>query len=210
MSPATVALVLGGVLMLGGLIAYERGGGGARELALVATLGAAAAAGRVLFAAIPSAQPVSAICACAGIALGPRAGAAVGATAALVSNGFLGQGPWTPWQMLAWGLLGASAGWLAPLLRRRAALLAFGAVWGFAVGAIMDAWQLAAFGPAFNWPAFAATETRGLPFDLAHAVTNVLLLGAAGPALCALLDRYARRLRVEIVPEPPHLEGAVR
>src|SRR6185312_14575672 len=60
-----------------GIAAWERGPGGAREVALVGSFGAAAAAGRVLFAAIPNVQPVTAMTACAGIALGPRAGAAV-------------------------------------------------------------------------------------------------------------------------------------
>ena len=67
-------------------------------------------AGRVLFAFIPNVQPVTTMTACAGVALGPRAGAAVGGIAALVSNGFLGQGPWTPWQMLGWGLVGVLGG----------------------------------------------------------------------------------------------------
>ncbi len=194
-------IALGGLaLLLAGLLAYERGGAGSREIALVATLAAAAVAGRVLLAAVPSAQPVTAICIVTGIALGARAGAAVGATAALVSNAFLGQGPWTPWQMLSWGLVGASAGLLAPLLRRYpAALIAFGAMWGLLFGAIMNVWQLAAFGPALNLPAFVATTGRSLPFDIAHAVTNVALLALAGAALIRLLDRYARRLRVELV-----------
>ena len=193
------AVALGGLaLLLVGLLAYERGGAGSREIALVATLAAAAAAGRVLFVAIPSAQPVTAITIVTGVALGPRAGAAVGAVAALVSNAFLGQGPWTPWQMLTWGLCGAMAGLLAPVLRHPAALVAYGCAWGFLFGAIMNTWQLAAFGPALNLPAFITTEVRGLPFDLAHAVTNVVLLGLAGPALIRLLDRYARRLRIEL------------
>ena len=75
----------------------------ARDLTLVATLGGLAAAGRVLFAPVPSVQPVTVIVAASGVALGPRRGFAVGALAALASNFFLGQGPHTPWQMLAWG-----------------------------------------------------------------------------------------------------------
>lgn len=202
MTPAELTLVAGALLALFGLIAWERSAGGGREVALVATLGAAAAAGRVLFAAIPSAQPVTTICACAGVALGPRAGAAVGATAALVSNAFLGQGPWTPWQMLSWGLVGATAGFLRPALERRGPLIAFGVAWGFLFGAIMDVYQLASFGPVFTWQAFVATHARGIPFDLTHAVTNAVLLGVAGPGLIRLLHRQGRRLRVELLPDP--------
>ena len=203
MTGAELVLALSGVLALLGLVAWERGGGGGKEVALVATLAATAAAGRVLFAAIPSSQPVTTICICTGIALGGRAGAAVGATTALISNAFLGQGPWTPWQMLSWGLVGASAGWLRPLLTRRGPLLAFGAAWGMLFGAIMDVYQIAAFGPAFTVQAFVATHVRGIPFDVSHAVTNVILLGVVGPALIRLLHRYAARLRTEIVYDAP-------
>jgi energy-coupling factor transport system substrate-specific component len=185
-----------------GIAAWERGPGGAREVALVGSFGAAAAAGRVLFAAIPNVQPVTTMTACAGVALGPRAGAAVGALAAIVSNGFLGQGPWTPWQMLAWGLVGATGGAAGPLLRRsRIALIVFCALWGFVFDAILNVVDLATFGPSWTWQAFWALEGRGIAFDVAHATGNALLAAVAGPALIRLLDRYGRRLRVELEPE---------
>jgi energy-coupling factor transport system substrate-specific component len=185
-----------------GIAAWERGPGGAREVALVGSFGAAAAAGRVLFAAIPNVQPVTTMTACAGVALGPRGGAAVGGLAALVSNSFLGQGPWTPWQMLAWGLVGATGGAAGPLLRRnRGALIAFCAVWGLVFDAILNVVDLATFGPSWTWQAFWALEGRGLPFDVAHAAGNVVLAAVAGPSLIRLLDRYGTRLRVELEPE---------
>lgn len=201
MSAASI-LALGGLALLAvGLVLYERGRGGVRELGLIAVLAAAATAGRIAFAAIPGAQPVTAIAIVTGIALGPRAGAAVGAGAALLSNTFLGQGPWTPWQMLLWGLAGASGGWLAPALRRsRLALMAFGAVWGMVFGAGMDVWQLATFGPVLNLTSFIAVHARAIPFDVVHAMTNVILLGLAGPALIGLLDRSARRVRGRWLP----------
>jgi energy-coupling factor transport system substrate-specific component len=186
-----------------GIGVWERGPGGAREVALVGSFGAAAAAGRVLFAAIPNVQPVTTMTACAGIALGPRAGAAVGGLAAIVSNGFLGQGPWTPWQMLAWGLVGATGGAAGPLLRRsRVALIVFCALWGFLFDAILNVVDLATFGPSWTWQAFWALEGRGIAFDIAHATGNAALAAVAGPALIRLLDRYGTRLRVELEPEP--------
>ena len=104
-------------------------------------------------------------------------------------------------QLLLWGLAGASGGWLAPLLRRsRIALMAFGGAWGLVFGAGMDVWQLAAFGPALTLPAFIAVHARAVPFDLVHALTNVILLGVAGFPLIALLDRSARRMRGRWLP----------
>ena len=120
-----IATLLAAVAIVAAGFAWLEGGTfGARDLTLVATLGGLAAAGRVLFAPVPSVQPVTVIVAASGVALGPRRGFAVGALAAIASNFFLGQGPHTPWQMLAWGGCGLLAGLLRPLLRRRLAFAA--------------------------------------------------------------------------------------
>ena len=170
----------------------------ARDLTLVATLGGLAAAGRVLFAAVPGVQPVTVIVAAAGIALGPRRGFAVGALAALASNFFLGQGPHTPWQMLAWGGCGLLAGLARPLLRRRIAFVAFVLVLGFAFGAVMDVWLWFAFYPHTE-AALLARLASGLPFNVAHAAGNVVLALVAGPELRRVLERFERRSRTEVV-----------
>lgn len=196
MSIGTFVALSGVLLLLIGFAVYERRDDGPRELGLIAVLIAAAAAGRVLFMGIPSAQPVTAIAIVTGAALGPRAGAAVGAGAALVSNTFLGQGPWTPWQMLLWGAAGASAGLVGPLLRRsRTALIGFGVLWGLLFGAGMDVYQLAVFGPAFDLGAFIALHARAIPFDLTHALANAAILGLAGPVMIRLIGRSANRVR---------------
>ena len=205
MSTGSIVALAGLVALLAGLALYERGRSGSREIGLVAVLIAAASAGRVLFVVVPGAQPVTSIAIIAGVALGPRAGIAVGAGSALVSNAFLGQGPWTPWQMLLWGLAGLLGGLLAPALRRsRGALVAVGVGVSLVFGALMDVWQLATFGPALTLTAFAAVHVRAIPFDLAHAIATAAVLGLAGPALIALVDRSAVRVRGRWVaaPEP--------
>ena len=170
----------------------------AKELALIATLAAAAAAGRVLFAAVPGVQPVTVIVVAAGAALGARAGIAVGATAALVSNFFLGQGPWTPWQMLAWGACGAAGALAAPLIRGRLRFALFCCLLGFGFSVFMDVWNWLAFFP-HTWQALAATWARGLWFDAAHALGNLVIALAVGPELRRMLERYGRRLHTEVV-----------
>jgi energy-coupling factor transport system substrate-specific component len=177
----------------------EHGPDSAKELALIATLGAAAAAGRVLFAAIPGVQPVTVITVVAGAALGARSGFAVGAVAAFVSNFFLGQGVWTPWQMLAWGACGVAGALTARLLRRRVALAVFCFIVGMGFSAFMDVWNWLAFYDEHTWQTFAAVHARGLPFDLAHALGNLVIAFVAGPELRRLLDRYSRRLHTEVV-----------
>jgi energy-coupling factor transport system substrate-specific component len=190
-------LLLAAALLVAGAAWLDPGLGASKTLALVATLAAAAAAGRVLFAAIPGVQPVTVVAVAAGAALGARAGFGVGALAALVSNFFLGQGPWTPWQMLAWGGCGVVGAVAAPLIRRRLpfALLCF--VLGFAFSGLMDVWEWYSFYP-HTWAALTVQLGRGFWFDAAHAIGNVVIALVAGPELRRLLERYGRRLRTEV------------
>jgi energy-coupling factor transport system substrate-specific component len=196
---AALSLLLVAAALVVGVVAWlESGLASSREVALAATLGGAAAAGRVLFAAVPGVQPVTVICVAAGAGLGLRAGVAVGGIAAFVSNFFLGQGLWTPWQMLGWGACGAAGALLAPLLRRRLAFAAVCAVLGFAFSALMDVWTWLSFYDQRTWAGLVATQARGFWFDVAHATGNVVLALAAGPELRRLLARYGRRLRTEV------------
>jgi energy-coupling factor transport system substrate-specific component len=200
LQPADAALSLllaAGALLVAGAAWVELGPASAKEVALVATLGGLAAAGRVLFAAIPGVQPVTVICVAAGAALGARAGFAVGATAALASNVFLGQGPWTPWQMLAWGGCGVVGALAAPLIRGRVPFALLCVVLGFAFSGLMDVWEWYSFYP-HTWAALTVQLGRGFWFDAAHAAGNLVLALAAGPELRRMLDRYARRLHVEV------------
>jgi energy-coupling factor transport system substrate-specific component len=185
-------------LVVAGVAWFESGTDSTRELAVIATLAAAAAAGRVLFAAVPGVQPVTVIAIVAGAALGVRAGVATGALAAFVSNLFLGQGIWTPQQMLGWGACGAVGALLAPLLRNRWALAAVAAVLGFAFSVSMDVWLWYGFSP-HTFAALAAVVGRGLWFDVSHAVGNVMIALAAGPELRRMLDRYGARLKTVVV-----------
>jgi energy-coupling factor transport system substrate-specific component len=197
---AGLSLLLVAVALVAAAAAWlESGPDSAKEIALVATLGGAAAAGRVLFAAIPGVQPVTVITVCAGAALGARAGIAVGAIAALVSNFFLGQGVWTPWQMLAWGACGALGALCARFVRNRFALAAFCFVLGLGFSSFMDVWNWSAFYAQHTWATFVAVQARGFPFDLAHAIGNVVIAFVAGPELLRLLERYGRRLKAVVV-----------
>ena len=107
------SLVVLGLALVAGFAWYERSHPTARVLALVATLAALAALGRIAFAPLPNVKPTTDIVLLTGYALGGAPGFAVGAVAALASNVFFGQGPWTPWQMCAWGGVGVGGALLA-------------------------------------------------------------------------------------------------
>jgi energy-coupling factor transport system substrate-specific component len=186
-------------LLVAGAAWLETGPNASKEIVLVATLAAVAAAGRVLFVAIPGVQPVTVITVAAGAALGARAGFATGAVAALASNFFLGQGPWTPWQMRGWGACGVAGAFLAPLIRRRRAAFAVVCfMLGFAFSALMDLWLWVTFWP-HTWQALTVVFGQGVSFEAAHAIGNVVIALAIGPELLRLLERYSRRVRTEVV-----------
>ncbi|MBU5437892.1 ECF transporter S component [Tissierella sp. MSJ-40] len=82
----------------------------ARELIIIAVLSAVAVAGRGAFFMLHQFKPVVAIVIISGVCLGAESGFLVGAITGFVSNFFFGQGPWTPWQMFCFGIIGFLAG----------------------------------------------------------------------------------------------------
>jgi energy-coupling factor transport system substrate-specific component len=185
-------------LIAAGALWLETSTGSAKELVLVATIAAAAAAGRVLFAPVPGVQPLTVIVVATGVALGLRAGILAGGVAAIVSDLFLGIGPWTPWYVLGWGACGAVGALARPLLRRRIAFALACFLLGYAFSALMDGWEWFSFWP-HTWQALTVVYARGFPFETAHAVGNLVLALVAGNELRRLLERYARRLHTEVV-----------
>ena len=85
----------------------------ARELVTIAVMCAIAVASRIVFIMLPGFKPVVAIIMITGMAFGPSAGFLTGAMGAFVSNFVFGQGPWTPWQMFAFGIAGFIFGLLS-------------------------------------------------------------------------------------------------
>lgn len=162
-------------------IGYERHRPRLRDIMPVAVLAALAAAGRILFAPFPSFKPVSAVTIIAGVVFGRRAGFMVGALAALASNFFFGQGPWTPWQMYAWGMVGYGAGLLAQACSappRLSVVCAYGFASGFGYGFILNLWSIVGFFHPQDAVQLAAVYAAALPFDAMHAVATVAFLAA--------------------------------
>jgi energy-coupling factor transport system substrate-specific component len=187
--------VLGAVL-LGGFAWYERSRPPSQIVALVAALAALAVAGRLVLAAIPNVVATTDIVIFSGYALGAAPGFVVGALAGLISNFWLGQGPWTPWQMAGWGLCGMLGALLARATWRRAGRLELTVACGFAgvaYGALLNFSLMVSYGGEFSLDRFLTLEARAVPFDLAHAIGNVTLALVAGPAMVRMLMRFRER-----------------
>ena len=199
------------LVLLGGFAWYERRRPPAKVIALVAAMAALAVVGRLAFAAIPNVKPTTDIVLFAGYALGAVPGFAVGALTALVSNVFLGQGPWTAWQMAAWGGVGVGGALLAKAARGRelgrVPLAICCGVAGLAFGAVLDMyqWTLAA---EQDLPTYLAVSASSLPYNLAHALGNVVFCLVIGPVFIRSLRRYRRRFEVTWAPPRAAAAGA--
>ena len=110
-----IAIAIAVLCMIPFFMSFENSKIGARELVVIAVMVALSVSMRILFAPIPGFKPISAIVIIAGIAFGMESGFMVGALSAILSNMYFGQGPWTPFQMLSWGMIGV----LAALLFKR-------------------------------------------------------------------------------------------
>jgi energy-coupling factor transport system ATP-binding protein len=165
----------------------------ARELVLIAVLCAIAVAGRVAFFMLPQFKPVLALVIVAGVAFGGEAGFLVGAMTGFVSNMFFGQGPWTPWQMFSFGLIGFLAGVLfrkGLLGRGRAALCVFGSLSALIVyGLIMDSSMVLMYQIRPVKEMFFLAYLQGIPLNLVHAAATAFFLFVISRAMLEKLDR---------------------
>lgn len=162
----------------------------ARDMVPIAVMSVIAALGRAVFAAIPSFTPSTAVVLISGMQFGPQAGFLTGALSALASNMLLGQGPWTPWQMYAWGMIGFvggifhARGWF----RKRIVLYFFGFASGILFGWFMNLWMIIGYVRPVTGEAVLTTYLLSAYMDATHGISNVLFL--------ALLEKpWGRKLK---------------
>ena len=165
----------------------------ARELVLIAVLVALNVAGRAAFFMLPEFKPVVAMTILAGVAFGGETGFLVGAMTMLVSNMLFSQGPWTPWQMFAMGIIGWLAGILyrkGVLRRSKLSLCIFGVIASTVVfGGIMNPASALMWSNTINWKIIMSYYITGIPVDLVRAVATFVFLWLGAEPMLEKLDR---------------------
>lgn len=149
-----------------------------REILIIAVMSAIAVAGRAAFVWAPAFKPVTAIVAITGFSFGPAAGFLTGAATAITSNIFFGQGPWTPFQMFAWGILGYIAGVLGKTdwMKYKIWLIIFGLLSGILYSFIMDIWTVISYDGRFTWSRYFAAAGTAIPYTATYAISNIIFL----------------------------------
>lgn len=166
-----------------------------REIVIIAILAAIAAISRLPFAVLPSVQPTSFVIIIAGLVFGAESGFIVGAVAAIVANIFLGQGPWTPWQMYAWGMMGMTAGLLRNtwFMRKMWGKVIFGFVWGYFFGWLMNAWIIVSNIENLTWEYLVSIYVASFYFDMAHGLSNVFFIIVFSSSWLMIMERFKRK-----------------
>ena len=177
----SITMVIFLIIFLAGLIyvvfkMYEQKKPPVESIVLIAVLTALATVGRLILMSIPAVNLASFIIIMVGVVFGKEEGFLVGALTALVSGLFMGMGYWVLFQMLAWGLMGATAGLLASRFDNMGFRIAFGHLWGLFYGWITDVSAIFYSGTALEISPIIALYLNGFTYDLTHGVTNAVLL----------------------------------
>ena len=189
------------VVMLPFFFAFETRRPQARELVTIAVMCALATAARVVIH-IPGFKPILGIIMVAGIAFGAEAGFLTGAVSAFASNFFFSQGPWTPWQMMAYGIGGFVAGllfhkkrpfpgrpWLSTLALSAVGFLTVMLV----VGPLLDTCTVFTTGSRITWKYALAVYAAGFGYNLTHAAATAITIFLVSRPLLEKLDRLKRK-----------------
>lgn len=200
-----ISLCIIGLAMIPFAMVFEQRRPQARELLLIAVMAAIAVVGRMAFFMIPQFKPVVAIVIIAGAGLGAEAGFLTGAMSGFVSNFFFGQGPWTPWQMFSFGIIGFLAGLIFNKNKRKnnsppnewlykITLCIYGFFATLIIyGLLMDTASVTMIGQDLSWKAFLAAYVSGFPFNMIHAVSTVVFLFFLAVPMAKKLDRIKKK-----------------
>ncbi|MDR3072673.1 MAG: ECF transporter S component [Clostridiales Family XIII bacterium] len=184
------------------LLLFERRGRRLSAIMPIITLSAVAIAGRIVFVPLSNIQPVSALVILAGNFFGREAGYFTGLFSALVSNMFLGQGLWTPWQMFVWSTMGYFSGVLAEHgvfsredgKERVFRVCLYGTIASALYGIVMDSWFVVGFLQGASSSAIIAAYAAGVVLNVGHMVSTVLFLalscGTLGPKFRRIKRKY--------------------
>lgn len=175
-------------------LSFEKKASNTSKLMITAVMIVLSVVGRLVFYAVPFFKPTTAIVVIAAMYLGPETGFVCGAMSALISNTFMGQGPWTPFQMLIWGLIGLLAGLMPAILKKSKVVLSlYGVFSGVLYSLVMDVWTVLWYDGTWNGARYLASVVTALPTTVVYAVSNVIfLLVLAGP-MGKKLDRVVAK-----------------
>ena len=169
---------------------------GVRRLTLISVMIALSIVSRFIFAALPAFKPMSAIVILTGVYLGPEAGFLCGALSAFLSNFYFGQGPWTPFQMAALGIIGFFAAHLFSRKRNIPLLCLYGLLSGVFYSCFLDTWTMLWTYGTINGEGYLAALAAAIPYTILYSVSNVIFILLLDPPFGKRLGRIITKYRI--------------
>ena len=169
---------------------------GVRRLTLISVMTALSIVSRFIFAALPAFKPMSAIVILTGVYLGPEAGFVCGALSAFLSNFYFGQGPWTPFQMAALGIIGFLAAILFSRKRNLPLLCLYGLLSGVFYSCFLDTWTMLWTYGTINGEGYLAALAAAIPYTILYSVSNVIFILLLDPPFGKRLGRIITKYRI--------------
>lgn len=169
---------------------FEKKEANTKKLILIAAMVALSVVGRILFTPIPGFKPVTAMVVITAMYFGGEAGFMTGALTAVISNFYFGQGPWTPFQIFSWGIIGLVSGMLAkPLKENRIILVVYAAFSGVIYSMLMDIWTVFWTDGYFNVSRYIAVIVSSAQFTVIYAISNIVFLMLFAKPIGKILER---------------------
>ena len=192
---AWITLCIAVLACISFFLSFENGKTRVKEMMIIAVMVSLAVVGRIIFTPLPGFKPVTAIVVITAMYFGGEAGFLTGALSAVISDFYFGQGPWTPFQMFVWGLIGFIAGVIAdPLKRSRILLGVYGIISGVLFSLLMDVWTVLWWDGSFTLTRYLAATVSAARFTVVYAVSNVIFLlllqKPIGKKLERIKDKY--------------------
>lgn len=191
-APAAVLIAILSCVLIS--LSFDRHTTHVRNLVLIAVMTSMSVISRFVFAAIPAFKPMTAIIVLTAMYLGKEAGFLCGAFTALISNMYFGQGPWTPFQMFSFGILGYFAGILSKQLKKHVGFLVlYGVLAGILYSFIMDIWTVLWAEQGFQISLYLAALATAVPYTVSYAVSNVIFLLLFRKSFDKKMNRICRK-----------------
>lgn len=175
-------------------ITFEKSKATSKEIMLVALMTAFSVCGRIMFSFIPFFKPITAFTIISGMYLSAPAGFICGSFSALISNIYFGQGPWTLFQMISWGLIGFISGVIGEkLLEKRIILVIYAFISGVLFSLIMDLWTVLNIDKEFNFSRYIIQLISSFPIMIVYSLSNIVFLILLQKPIGKKLKRVKKR-----------------
>ena len=192
-----ISLLLIIYIMIPFFIKFEGSKPSSREIAVLAVMCAVAILSRGIFAAVPHFKPMVGIIMITGAVMGAESGFLTGAISGFVSNFMFGQGPWTPWQMLGYGIAGLLAGIFISkniISSKRIPFCIFGAAVVICItGPVLDTSTLFITSSKITVEYALAVYGAGLPVNAIHAAATAVTIFILSVPIISTFERIRKK-----------------